>query len=57
MNNTIMGIILSIVAGIMIQIATYELIPTSLKYKNKKQTIIYILIGIIFMFLNHLIIK
>ena len=57
MNNIIIGIILSIVAGIMIQIATYELIPTSLKYKNKKQTIIYILIGIIFMFLNHLIIK
>jgi ZIP family zinc transporter len=55
MNNIIMGIILSIVAGIMIQISTYELIPTSLKYKNKKETIIFILIGIIFMLINHLI--
>lgn len=55
-NNTIMGIILAIVAGIMIQIASYELIPTALKYKNKN-IIVYILIGIIFMLLNHLIIK
>ena len=52
-----MGTILSIVAGIMIQIAIYELIPTSLKYKNKKTTTLYILIGIIFMLLNHIIIK
>ncbi len=56
-NNIIMGIILAIVAGIMIQIASYELIPTSLKYKNKKQTIIYIIIGVLFMLINHLIIK
>lgn len=56
-NNIIMGTILSIVAGIMIQIAIYELIPTSLKYKNKKTTTLYILIGIIFMLLNHIIIK
>ena len=57
MNNIIMGIILSIVAGIMIQIATYELIPTSLKYKNKKRTILFIITGIIFMLLNHIILK
>lgn len=57
MNNTIMGIILSIVAGIMIQIALYELIPTSLKYKNKFKTILFIIIGSIFMLLNHLILK
>lgn len=57
MNNVIIGIILSIVAGIMLQIASYELIPTSLKYKKKKTTIIYIIIGIIFMLLNQTIIK
>ena len=57
MNNFIMGIILSIVAGIMIQIALYELIPTSLKYKNKFKTILFIIIGSIFMLLNHLILK
>ena len=56
-NNLIMGIILSIVAGIMIQIASYELIPTSLNYKNKLQTIIFFIIGVLFMLLNHLIIK
>lgn len=55
-NSTIIGIILAIVAGIMIQIASYELIPNSLKYKNKN-TIIYLLIGIFFMLLNHFIIK
>ncbi len=57
MNNFIIGIILSIVAGIMIQIALYELIPTSLKYKNKFKTILFIIIGSIFMLLNHLILK
>lgn len=56
-NNIIMGIILSVIAGIMIQIASYELIPTSLKYKNKIRTIIFIIIGIIFMILNHIILK
>lgn len=57
MNNFIIGITLSIVAGIMIQIALYELIPTSLKYKNKFKTILFIIIGSIFMLLNHLILK
>lgn len=55
MNNLLMGIILSVVAGIMIQIAVYELIPTSLKYKSKLRTILFITIGIIFMLLNHII--
>ena len=54
-NNNIMGILMSLIAGIMIQISIYELIPTSLKYKNKKQTIIYIIIGIIFMTASHII--
>lgn len=54
MNNNIMGILMSIIAGIMIQISFYELIPTSLKYKNKKLTIIFFIIGILFMSINHL---
>ena len=57
MNNLLMGIILSIIAGIMTQIAFYELIPTSLKYKNKNKTLLFFIIGIIFMLLNHLIVK
>ena len=52
-----MGIILALVAGIMIQIASYELIPTSLKYKNKLRTTLFLILGIIFMLINHLIIK
>lgn len=56
-NNIIVGIILSIIAGIMIQISSYELIPTSLKYKSKKITITYLIVGIIFMLLSLIIIK
>ena len=56
-TNTTMGIILALVAGIMIQIASYELIPTSLKYKNKLRTTLFLILGIIFMLINHLIIK
>ena len=56
-NNNIMGILLSLIAGIMIQISIYELLPTSFNFKNKKLTIIYLLIGILFMIFNHLLIK
>jgi ZIP family zinc transporter len=56
-NNNIMGILMSLIAGIMIQISFYELLPASLKYKNKKQTIIFLIIGILFMMTNHLILK
>lgn len=56
-NNTIMGILMTLIAGIMLQISFYELIPTSLNYKNKKQTILALIIGILFMTLNHFILK
>ena len=56
-NNNIIGILMSLIAGIMIQISLYELIPTSLKYKNKKRTITYLIIGILFMIINHFILK
>lgn len=54
-NDTIMGIIMAIIAGIMIQISCYELMPTSLKYKNNKLTIILFIVGILFMLTNHII--
>ena len=54
-NDTIMGCIFSIIAGIMIYISMYELFPTSLKYNCKKITIIFFIIGIIFMYINSLI--
>lgn len=56
-NNNIMGILLALTAGIMIQISLYELLPTSLKYKNKKLTILSIIVGILFMILSHTIIN
>lgn len=54
-NDTTMGIIMSIIAGIMIQISCYELLPTSLKYKSKKITVLLFIIGTLFMLTNHFI--
>ena len=51
-NNTIMGNILAVVVGIMVNISVVQLLPESLKYQNKKKTIIFFLIGIIFMYLS-----
>ena len=56
-TNNIMGILMSLIAGIMIQISIYELIPTSLKFKNKKLTILSFMLGIFFMIMNHILIK
>jgi len=54
-NDTIMGIIMAVIAGIMIQISCYELLPTSLKYKRKKITVLLFIIGTLFMLTNHFI--
>ena len=54
-NDRIMGFLFSIIAGIMIHISIYELIPTSLSYKNNKLTYLFILIGSLFMIINHFI--
>lgn len=53
MTNTFMGILLAMIAGIMLHISFYELLPESLSYKNKKVTIICFLIGMSFMLINH----
>lgn len=53
MTNTFMGLLLALIAGIMLHISLYELLPESLHYKNKKMTITFFLIGIIFMIINH----
>lgn len=49
-TDKIMGILLIIIAGIMANISLVELLPKSLNYKNKKKTIFFFLIGIIFMY-------
>jgi len=54
MNNFIMSILLSIIAGIMTSISMYELIPASLRYNDTKRTIKYFLIGSLFMMMCHL---
>lgn len=54
-SNRIMGLLFSFIAGIMGHIAIYELIPTSLKYGKLKLTIIWFIIGFLFMFINHFI--
>lgn len=56
-NNNIMGILMGLIAGIMIQISLYELLPESFKYKNKKLTTISFIIGILFMIISHLLLK
>ena len=54
-NDRIMGFLFSIIAGIMIHISIYELIPASLNYKNNKLTYLFLLIGSLFMIINHFI--
>ena len=53
MNDIILGIIFSIIAGIMVHISIYELLPTALNYKKKKLTITYFIIGMLIMIINH----
>lgn len=53
-TNTIMGILLSLIAGIMIHIASLKLLPTALNYKNKRKTMLFFLIGIGIMYFSHL---
>ena len=52
-NDTILGVIYSIIAGMMINIAINELYNESINY-NKKYTIIYFIIGSFIMILNHI---
>ncbi len=51
-NNTILGLLFSLIAGIMIQISITELLPTSLKYNQTNVTRNFFIIGIIFMLLK-----
>lgn len=53
LNN--LGFLFSIIAGIMIHIAIYELIPTSLRYKKYKKSIIAFILGSLFIIINSII--
>lgn len=54
-NDRIMGFLFGVIAGIMIHIALYELLPTAKSYNNKKIVYLFFIIGIIFMTINHFI--
>lgn len=51
MNNTIIGIILSITAGIMMQLSINKLFPEGKNY-NKRNANIFFIVGIIFMIIS-----
>lgn len=53
MNDIFMGFLYSMIAGIMMTISSKELLPTSFSYQNTKKTIIYFLIGVLFMSISH----
>lgn len=52
-NNTILGIIYSLIAGMMINISINDLYKESINY-NRKNTIKFFVTGIIIMIVNHL---
>ena len=52
-NNYIMGGLFAMIAGIMLHIAYYELLPTSLTYHKKYITIFFFLLGCLIMLINH----
>ena len=52
-TSFVLGIILSMAAGIMIHISIYELIPTSFKYPLNIRILLCFLMGIFVMFLCH----
>lgn len=53
-NNTFMGILLTIIAGLMLHISVYELLPTALKEKRVKSVSIFFMFGTIIMIITHL---
>lgn len=52
-DEFVLGIIYSIIAGMMINISINELYKESITY-NKKNTIVYLIIGCFIMILNHI---
>ncbi len=51
-NNFLLGIMLSLIAGIMSNISLYELFPESLSYNRKKISLISTIVGLIFMYIS-----
>lgn len=51
-NSTILGLLFSFIAGIMIQISLTELLPTSINYERPGLTKTFFILGVIFMLLK-----
>lgn len=51
-NDFFMGCLYAIIAGIMIHISVYELLPSSLKYHKYSTTFLFFFLGIIVMFIS-----
>ncbi len=45
-TEDMMGFLYAMIAGIMIQIACFEILPTSFSYRKRKSTILYFLFGV-----------
>ena len=54
-TNGFLGILFAIIAGIMMQISFCELLPVSKKYNFKKVTVLFFIIGIMFMLIKFII--
>ena len=52
-NDRIMGFLFGIIAGIMIHISMYELLPTSKNYNKLSITYLFFILGVILMLINH----
>lgn len=50
---TTLGIIYSVIAGIMIHISMYELFPNSIKYKRYRITYLFYILGLLLVLINH----
>ncbi len=56
-NDFFMGCLYAIIAGIMMHISIYELLPSSFKYYKPMQTIFFFIIGVVFMFISSLLLQ
>ncbi len=53
-DNTMLGLLFSFIAGVMIYLSIWELIPESLEYKKNNLSLSWFLIGIIFFLIVHI---
>ena len=52
-NDFVMSNLLAITSGVMLYIPIYELMPVSLSYGKKRDSLLFFVIGVVFMFVNH----